>query len=115
MNKYGVPPVKPVNVRDVPLVVWVVVAGVVVTLYDVAPKPAVHERGILVPETEPTTRLVGKADVYVFPDVTGDAYAPMELADVIVNVYTAAAARPVNVYDVPLVVWVVVAGVDVSE
>ena len=72
MNRYGVPPVKPVNVRDVPLVVWVVVAGDDVIEYDVTPKPAVHERGILVPETEPTTRLDGKADVYMFPDVTGD-------------------------------------------
>jgi len=104
-----------VNVRDVPLVVWVVVAGVDVTLYDDTPKPAVHERGILVPETEPTTRLDGKADVYMFPDVTGDAYAPIELPDWIVNVYSDAALRPVNVYDVPLVVWVVVAGVVTIE
>ena len=103
------------NVRDVPLVVWVVVAGVDVTLYDVAPKPAVHDKGMLVPVTDPTTKLDGAADVYAFPDVTGDAYAPMELAVVIVNVYTDAASSPVNVYDVALVVWVVVAGVDVIE
>jgi hypothetical protein len=102
-------------VSDVPLVVCVVVAGVDVTLYDATPFPAVHDRGILVPETDPTTKMDGAADVYAFPDVTGDAYAPMELADVIVNVYTDAAPRPVNVYDVALVVWVVVAGVDVIE
>jgi hypothetical protein len=75
VNRYGIPPVRPVNVRDVPLVVWVVVAGVDVTLYDVAPKPAVHDRGMLVPETDPITKLDGAADVYAFPDVTGDAYA----------------------------------------
>ena len=39
----------------------------------------------------------------------------MELPDVIVNVYTEAAVSPVNVYDVPDVVWVVVVGVDVIE
>jgi hypothetical protein len=104
-----------VNVSDVPFVVWVVVAGDDITLYDVAPKPAVHDRGMLVPETDPITKLDGAADVYAFPDVTGDAYAPMELAVVIVNVYSDAASRPVNVYDVALVVWVVVAGVDVIE
>jgi len=48
-----------VNVSEVPLVVWVVDAGVDVTLYDVTPFPAVHDRGMLVPETEPTTRLDG--------------------------------------------------------
>ena len=60
------------NVRDVPLVVWVVVAGVDVTLYDVTPKPAVHERGMLVPVTVPTTRADGAADVYMLPESTGD-------------------------------------------
>lgn len=39
----------------------------------------------------------------------------MELPDVNVNVYTEVASRPVNVYDVPDVVWVVVTGVDVIE
>ena len=37
------------------------------------------------------------------------------MPDVSVNVYTEAAARPVDVYDVPDVVWVVVAGVVTSE
>ena len=60
------------NVRDVPLVVWVVVAGVDVTLYDVTPKSAVHERGMLVPETDPTAKPNGAADVYMFPLVIGD-------------------------------------------
>lgn len=59
--------------------------------------------------------MVGKADVYMFPDVTGDAYALMELPDWIVNVYSDAALRPENVYDVSDVVWVVVAGVVVIE
>jgi len=104
-----------VNVSDVPLAVWVVVAGDDITLYDVTLFPAVHERGILDPETDPITKLDGAADVYIFPDVTGDAYAPIELAVVIVNVYNVAAPRPVNVYDVALVVWVVVAGVVVIE
>jgi hypothetical protein len=102
-----------VKVRVVPDVVWVVVAGVDVMLYDVAPNPPVHERGMLVPDTVPTTRAYGAADVYMFPESTGDEYAPIELPDVIVNVYTDVAARPVNVYDVPDVVWVVVVGVDV--
>lgn len=39
----------------------------------------------------------------------------MELPDWIVNVYADAAPRPVKVYDVPLVVWVVVAGVVTIE
>lgn len=41
-------------------------------LYDVTPEPAVHERGMLVPEIVPTTNADGAADVYMFPDVTGD-------------------------------------------
>jgi hypothetical protein len=61
-----------VNVSDVPLVVCVVVAGDDVISYDVAPKPAVHERGMLVPEIVPTTRADGAADVYMFPESTGD-------------------------------------------
>jgi hypothetical protein len=43
-----------------------------VILYDVTPKPAVHERGMLVPVTVPTTRADGAADVYMFPESAGD-------------------------------------------
>ena len=103
------------NVSDVPLVVWVVVAGLDVIEYDVAPKPAVHERGMLVPEIVPTTKLLGAADVYMFPESTGDEYAPIKLPEVIVNVYTDAPVKPVNVYGTVLVVCVVVTGDDTIE
>ena len=53
MNKYGVPPVKPVNVRGVPLVIWVVIAGVFAIEYDVAVVPADHESEMLGFDVEP--------------------------------------------------------------
>lgn len=92
-----------------------VVAGDDVIEYDVAPKPDVHEMGMLVPDIAPSTKLVGLADVYISPDVTGDEKAPMKLPEVMVNVYSDTAARPVNVYGTVDVVCVVVTGVDTIE
>ena len=53
--------------------------------------------GTLVPDTVPAVTFVGAADVYMFPDVTGELYAPIEFREEIVNVYVVAAASPVNV------------------
>ena len=84
--------------------VCVDVAGDDVISYEVTPVPAVHVMGTLVPDTVPAVTLVGAADVYMFPDVTGELYAPIEFWDEIVNVYCVAAVSPVNVYAVPDVV-----------
>jgi len=48
LTTYDVPAVRPVFVSDVPLVVWVVVAGVVVIMYDVAPVAADHDMSTVV-------------------------------------------------------------------
>ena len=105
VNVYTVPAVSPVNVPP-GASVCVVVTGVDVTLYDVAPVDTGHVmsivvvNGLLVVTLATAGERVKTAagDVVTVPD-------PDALIDVTVNVYWIPAVRPVNVY-APLVVAV---------
>lgn len=105
VNVYTVPAVSPVKVPP-EVSVCVVVPGVDVTSYDVAPVDAGHVMSIVVVlellnvtlATDGERVKTAAGDAVTVPD-------PDALIDVTVNVYSIPAVRPVNVY-APLVVAV---------
>jgi len=101
-------------VSVVPVVVWVVVTGDVVTVYvtRMSLGDAVHESPMLVFCGLRDVRLRTAAGrVTIDEDEITDPPSPLELIDVTVNVYVVPPTRPVFVNVVPDVVCMVEAGV----
>ena len=111
---YRMPGSRLVFVSVVPLVVWVVVTGDVVTVYvtGISLGEAVHESPIDVfcgLDADNPRTAAGR--VTIDADEMTDPPSPLELTDVTVNVYVVPPTSPVFVKDVPLVVCVVDTGV----